>query len=123
MTRNILAVIAGSVSWTVLWLTFMAFLKSAGQLPAEPTAPVERTSSLLMLLVASIVFSIVAGYVAALIPRGATYGPVIALCALQLTLGVFFQLQSWKLMPVWYHLAFLLLLTPATLLGAALRLR
>ena len=122
MIRYILAVIAGSLSWTVLWLSFMAVLKSAQQLPTEPTAPVDRTSTLLMLLVGSVIFSIVAGYVTALIAGGSTYLPIIFLCALQLTLGVFFQLQAWQLMPMWYHLAFLLLLTPATLIGGWLRL-
>jgi hypothetical protein len=42
---------------------------------------------------------------------------------IQLGLGIFFQSQAWQLMPLWYHVPFLLLIVPATLLGARLRLR
>ena len=47
----------------------------------------------------------------------------MVLCGIQLALGLVFQAQAWKLIPVWYHLSFLLLLAPATLLGAWLRLK
>ena len=123
MIRNILAVIAGSAAWTVLWLGFIAVLKSASLLPADATRRVEAAPSLMLLLAGSVVFSIIAGYFAAAITTSGTYTPVLVLCALQLALGIFFQAQSWKLMPIWYHLPFLLLLVPATLLGGWLRLK
>ncbi|CAN5725111.1 hypothetical protein BH20VER1_BH20VER1_25650 [soil metagenome] len=123
MIRNILAVIAGNVAWTVLWLSYNALLKSFGALPADSAAPLTRTPPLLMLLVGSVVFSVVAGFLTAAIATGQTYWPVLVLCAVQLAMGLFFQLQFWQLMPLWYHLPFLLLLVPATLLGAWLRLK
>ena len=70
------------------------------------------------MLVASVLFCIGAGYVTAAIAPGVGYWPVLVLCGIQLALGLIFQTQAWKRMPVWYHLSFLLLLAPATLLGA-----
>jgi hypothetical protein len=36
--------------------------------------------------------------------------------------GAFVQSRVWKLMPLWYHLSFLLLLVPVTLAGAWIHL-
>ena len=123
MIRNILAVIAGSAAWTVLWLGMNAALRSASLLPADATKRIDAAPPLLIMLVGSVVFSIVGGYVTAAIANGETYKPVLVLCALQLAMGIFFQAQAWRLMPLWYHLPFLLLLVPATLLGGWLRLK
>jgi hypothetical protein len=38
-----------------------------------------------------------------------------------LGVGMFVQAQYWYLMPLWYHLAFLLLLVPACMIGSRLR--
>lgn len=84
---------------------------------------IESAATLSLLLAGSVVFSIIAGFLAAAISAGQSYGPVLVLCGIQLAMGLFFQLQFWKLMPVWYHVPFLLLLVPATLFGAWLRLR
>lgn len=123
MIRNILAVVAGNLAWSALWLGSNALLKSAGQLPSDPAARIESASTLSFLLVNSVVFSIIAGLLAATISTGQSYWPVVVLCGVQLAMGIFFQLQSWKLMPVWYHLSFLFLLVPTTLFGAWLRLK
>ena len=122
MIRNILAVIAGSAAWTVLWLGMNAALRSASLLPADATKRIEAAPPLLIMLVGSVVFSIIAGYVTAAVAVGGGYTPIYVLCALQLAMGIFFQAQAWQLMPLWYHVPFLLLLAPATLLGGWLRL-
>jgi len=122
MTKNILAVFAGIVAWTVLWLGSNAILKMLGQLPADSTKRVENISSLLLLLVGSVVFSIAAGFLTAHLSAGSGYGPPVILGLILLAMGIFFQTQVWQLLPVWYHLVFLLLLVPATLLGAWWRL-
>ena len=121
MTRNILAIIAGNVAWTVLWLGYNAILRTVGQLPLEQTRRVEHASALLLLLIGSVVCSIDAGLLTAKFSAGPSYWPVLVVCATLLAMGIFFQMQSWKLMPIWYHLPFLLLLAPATLFGAWLR--
>lgn len=123
MTKNILAVLAGIVAWTILWLGYNMILKMLGQLPTEPTTRVENPSTLLLMLIGSIVFSIVAGYVTAHVSAAAGYWPAVILGVTLLAMGIFFQTQSWQLLPIWFHFSFLLLLAPVTLFGAWLRLK
>lgn len=122
MIKNIVAVIAGNLTWTALWLGYNALLKSGGQLPSDANSRIEDGSTLSLLLVGSVVFSVIAGWLVATISARQSYGPVFALCGIQVALGIFFQIQFWKLMPVAYHLTFLFLLVPATLFGAWFRL-
>jgi len=123
MIRNILAVICGNVAWTALWLSYNALLKSGGQLPADATSRIESGSALSLLIVGSVVFSVIAGFLTAAISTRQIYWAVLVLCGIQLTIGIFVQLQFWKIMPLAYHLTFLLLLVPATLAGGWLRLK
>jgi hypothetical protein len=48
---------------------------------------------------------------------------VRALAALQLALGLVFEILFWDMTPVWYHVVFLALIVPATLYGGTLRAR
>ena len=123
MFRTVAAVVAGNFIWTALWLGLNALLRMQGLLPAEPTQRVDAPAPLGVMLIASVVFSIAVGWITTAIAGGNTYWAAIILAVIQLALGIFFQTQSWHLMPIWYHLPFLLLLVPATLLGAWLRLR
>ncbi len=123
MTKNILPVLAGIVAWTVLWLGYNMILKMLGQFPTEPTTRVENPSTLLLMLIGSIVFSIVAGYVTAHVSAAAGYWPAVILGVTLLAMGIFFQTQSWQLLPIWFHFSFLLFLAPVTLFGAWLRLK
>jgi hypothetical protein len=43
------------------------------------------------------------------------------LAVLQLLLGIGFEASAWNLMPVWYHLVFLALIIPATVMGGRKR--
>jgi hypothetical protein len=123
MIQNILAVLAGNIGWTLLWLSCNAALRSAGLLPAAANRQVETATPLLILIIASVLFSIAAGFVSSALAASTSYWPAIVSCAIQLTLGILFQTQAWKLMPVWYHLSFLSLVVPMTLFGAWLRLK
>lgn len=123
MFRTVAAVIAGNLIWTALWLGLNALLRMQGLLPADPTQRVEAPAPLAVMLLASVVFSVAAGWIATAIAGGHTYSAAIILALIQLALGIFFQSQAWHLMPIWYHIPFLLLLVPATLLGAWFRLR
>ena len=123
MLRNILAVVAGNLAWTILWLGLNAFLKQQTLLPADSATPVDRASALLLLLGGSVIFSVAAGWLATTVAASGSYWPAVILAVLHLAIGIFFQSQAWKLMPLWYHAAFLLLIVPATLVGAWLKLR
>jgi hypothetical protein len=120
MIRSIAAVMAGSVVWTVLWLGWNAVLGIFFPQASGGLIPIDSLPLLLLLLAGSVVFSVTGGYVTArTAPRSPT-AHVIALGVLQLLLGIFFELQSWNVLPVWYHLVFLALLIPSTLAGGRL---
>ena len=123
MFRTVAAVIAGNFIWTALWLGLNALLRVQGLLPADPTQQVDGPVPLGVMLLGSVVFSIAAGWITTAIAGGNTYVAAIILALIQLALGIFFQSRAWHLMPLWYHLPFLLLIVPATLLGAWFRLR
>jgi hypothetical protein len=123
MARKILAVIAGFALWSGLWLAFNAVQKKMGLLPADQQGQLNDTSALLMLLLASVICSLAAGYVAALVLGGKRFLPIYILSALLIAVGVFVEAQLWRLMPGWYHLSFLIFLLPATLAGAWLRFK
>jgi hypothetical protein len=127
MIRKILAVIAGSALWTVLWFGCNALLKSVGLLPAfDGSARFNAPLPLGLLLLSSIVFSVLAGYTTAALAGGddrSRLGTVWVLAVLQLLFGIFAQAQFWNVLPLWYHLLFLLALVPATIVGGRLRVR
>ena len=123
MGRSIGAVLAGSAVWSVLWVvTAQAVMSlSPSSMTAQGGAANAGVSA--MFLAFSVVYSILAGYVTATIARGRAWPHVMALGVLQLALGLFFELTSWNLSPVWYHLTFLALLIPGNLAGGWLRTR
>ena len=123
LIRSILSVVAGSVVWTTLWLIYNAVLKKVGILSLDDSSSVEDWRPLSLLIAGSVFFSIGAGYITTLISRsnGLTHAWILA-CA-QLALGVFVEVQYWRVLPFWYHALFLLLLVPATLFGGYLKLK
>ena len=66
------------------------------------------------------VFSIAAGYVAATLAKENSRSPLY-LGVLLLLVGIAFQAAAWNRIPLWYHLPFLLLLIPMSVLGGKLR--
>ena len=121
MLRQVLAVLAGFILWSVLWLAYNAFLIKLAVLPHDQTQPLRETSPLLALLVGSVMATLAAGYSAAVTGKSTSMRPIAALGLLLLAVGIFVQLQYWSLMPLWYHLIFLSLLLPACIAGARLR--
>jgi len=119
--RRALAVIAGFVLWSVLWLCFNVGLNKFGIIPAALTEPLVRAGPLAALLIGSIVLSIISGYVTASIAGPPASPAVATLGVLLLLTGIYFQSKVWHLMPLWYHLTFLVLLIPMCFAGARLR--
>ena len=75
---------------------------------------------LLFVLLLSIVCSLVAGMVAAWLGKQNAAQAVLITGVLLVLTGVGVQASVWSLMPVWYHLSFLLLILPVAMLGARL---
>ncbi len=121
MLRLIASVVAGFVLWSILWLGFNQVLIHMGVVPAQPVGAIDATGVLITLLLGSVIFSIVAGYVAAMIARTSRQTAVLVLGVLLLLVGAFVQWQYRDLMPYWYHIAFLVLLLPMCLIGGRLR--
>lgn len=119
--KRFLAVIAGFILWSVLWLCFNVGLHKFGLLPAALTQPLMAPAPLLALLAGSVILSLLSGYLAAAI-AGAPSAPAVAVLGVLLVLtGIYFQSRVWHLMPLWYHLLFLILLIPMCFAGARLR--
>jgi len=119
MLRQILAVVGGFALWSVLWLLLGQILTASGLRPS-PGEPVTASVPLTVLLLGSIMISLLAGYVTAAISRTRGDKVAVALGLVLLVVGIFVQVHYWQLMPLWYHLAFLICLVPACIAGARL---
>jgi hypothetical protein len=114
--KKVLGVVAGYAVWTVLFLGGSAALRSAfgvseiESFVANPSIPL-----LVLLLLLSFATSFVAGAVTARI--AGVGAPVLILGGLLLATGIPVQIASWNLLPVWYHLVFLVMLVPMTVVG------
>ena len=121
--RAAVAVLVGFGIWTVLWL---GGASAVGALfPEEMQAYTDgqglhATAPLATILALSIVASLAAGASAASVARQRAFGASFALGVLLLLVGLGVQVSAWDAMPVWYHVAFLVLLLPVTLSGARL---
>jgi hypothetical protein len=121
--RSIAALVSGYVLWTVLWLGGNAGLRAAGTLPGDLTRPVLAPMPLFALLVLSVVCSLSSGYVAGAVLRSSSIRTVALLGVLLFATGCFVQSTVWHLMPLWYHLVFLGMVIPVTLVGGVVRKR
>ena len=71
----------------------------------------------MLVLILSMIYSVVSGWAAARIARERAFASSVALGVLLLVVGIGVQMQYWDVMPLWYHLLFLVALVPAVLLG------
>jgi hypothetical protein len=122
MVRSILAVLAGIVIWAVLWVGGNAILATllAEQYKAEKK---DYVPMLLLLIVLSFIFSILAGYLTARLAQRKEIAHTLVLGVLQLAMGIAAQMANYEALPLWYHIIFLLLLIPGNLFGGMLRAR
>ena len=132
MLRIILGVVAGFIAWSIVWVGSDQVLISlspawygahqvgfqAAMFNQQPFTP--DTSILLMHLVRSVLISIMAGFIAAVVAGENRRSP-LALGIVLLLFGIAVQAMAWSYLPVWYHLIFLLLLIPMTILGGKLK--
>ena len=132
MIRIILGVIAGFISWSIVWvgsekilstiwpewyganqLAFEAAVSSGGAFTAD-------TTILLMNIVRGSIISVMSGFLASLIAGENKRSPLI-LGFLLVAFGLLVVVMSWSYVPVWYHVIFTALLIPMTILGGRLR--
>ena len=128
MLRIILGVIVGFILWSVLWAGSDALFSMISPEGYGKTSQDFRTAVadkmpytldstvLIMLLIKSVIVSIISGFVAALIAKE-NVKSTLGLGILLLIFGIFIQALHWNYMPLWYHIPFLVLLIPMTILG------
>ncbi|MCB0063410.1 MAG: hypothetical protein KDE19_14915 [Caldilineaceae bacterium] len=122
MIRLGLAVIAGFVLWSALWLGGSALVRAFFADAVAGDGSVSDRRLLLLLLLLALIASIGAGYLALLVAQATGLRAAWILGVLLLVVGIGVQSQYWAVLPLWYHLNFLILLLPATLLGGWLRM-
>jgi len=116
--RNLLALLAGYALWTALWLggDVAARVLWPDAYPADfPETPMSATTPLVATLALSVVCSLAGGRLTGTVAK--RRGPVWILALLLLATGIGVQASAWSALPLWYHLPFLALLVPVTLLG------
>ena len=131
MVRIVLGVIAGFLSWMIVWVgsekvlsaiwpegfgvhqrAFEAAIKDGGQFTADTTLLVTH-------VVLGSVVSLMSGFLAALIAAEHTRAPLI-LGILLLAMGLLKMVMSWPYVPLWYHVVFTALLLPMAIIGGRL---
>ena len=132
MVRIILAIIVGFIVWSILWVgsdfVLMAispdwYGKHQTDLEAAALSQTPFMSDSLVLIIAlirSVIFSIISGFLAASIARENTKS-TLGLGILLLLFGIYIQTIFWNNAPLWYHIPFLALLIPMTILGGKLK--
>lgn len=120
--RVVMGVVAGVVLWSVLWLGGNAVAVSAMPDLIATGERVDHLGVLLGYLGWSMILSVLAGYVTAALAELAAMRAVWILAFVLLAMGVFFETSSWDLTPTWYHIVFLALLVPMTVLGGRMKI-
>jgi len=132
MLRIILGVVAGFIAWSILWvgsdqilISFSPSWYGNHQYGLEAamqnrTAFTPDTAILLMHLGRAAIISVMAGFIAAVV-AGENRKTPIALGVLLLIFGAAVQAYAWSYIPIWYHIIFLGLLIPLTILGGKMK--
>jgi hypothetical protein len=129
--RIVLGVVAGFIAWSIVWVGSESVFGSLWTDYAAHTVEAERalingesldTSSTILFvnLFRSFITSIIGGYMAALV-AGEYRRVTMILGIILVAVGVGVQYMYWNLAPAWYHVSFVLLLYPMTVLGGRLR--
>ena len=123
MLRAPLIILAGFLVWTVLWLGGNAILSTIFADLFREDGSTDNGGILILLILLSLAYSILAGYLVARFSIPHSMRQALILGLILLAVGIFVQSQFWALLPIWYHLTFLILLVPGTYIGARIFLR
>ena len=132
MLKIILGVVAGFIAWTILWLGSDQLLVSFSPgwygnhqhsfetAMENKTSFVPDTTILLMHLGRALIITIMAGFIAAIVAGENRRAPLV-LGVLLLLFGIFIQAMAWSYLPIWYHIIFLGMLVPVSVLGGKMK--
>jgi len=110
--------IGGFVAWSIICISIntLVFLSFPSFFNEDGTSPFITIN--ISMLALTLVYSLIAGGVNALIADTHHRRHAAVLSLLQLTVGTAVQASYWDLLPVWYHLSFLALLPLGIMAGA-----
>lgn len=123
MKRAILAVTGGYLLWTMLWLGGNQIFFAAAAEIIRARQPYSAMGPLAALIALSMLCSIAAGLATATVAEQSMRFAVPIMAGLLLITGGAVQLSLWPLLPLWYHLTFLALIVPTSMLGGRLAAR
>ncbi len=132
MLRIILGVIAGFITWMIVWVgsekvlsaiwpewfgaqqrAFQAAIENGGQF-------VPDTSFLLTQIICAAIVSVMSGFLAVQVAGESQRTPLI-LGILLLALGSVKAVMSWRYVPIWYHILFTAILILMAIMGGKLK--
>ncbi|MEP6903102.1 MAG: hypothetical protein ABJA66_15225 [Actinomycetota bacterium] len=132
MGRIILGVIVGFIVWLFfllgsdfIWIAMSPDWYGKHQTALEAavknkTPFMADSTILIIVLIRNIIFSMIAGFVAALIAKE-NFKSTLGLGILLLAFGIFIHSMFWSNAPLWYHFLNLLVVIPMTILGGKIR--
>lgn len=132
MTRIILAVIVGFVAWSIMWVGservlsiaspdwFGAHQSAFEKATRNKEAYTPATTILIFNIVRGIIVTIITGFLAALI-SGENRLSTPILGVLLVAFGLVVVVMTWRIIPLWYHVLFTLMLIPMTIAGGWLK--
>jgi MFS family permease len=123
IARGFGIIVLGSMLWGLGWNLAGAVARMLWPEHLDPGTRIEHTGILVGLLAVSILLSLAVGALAARLGGVDARRTLVALALVQLAIGSGVQASVWQLLPLWYHLIFLVAIVPATLAGGALVLR
>ncbi len=123
MGRSILAVLAGFLAWSILWVVSNIVIAGAFPEAFAEDGSTQSVGLLALLLFDSAAFSILSGWLTGVVAKVKQVAHGIALGVALLAVGIAVQAGYWDVLPIWYHLIFLALLLPMATLGGRLAVR
>ena len=117
MWKAVVAVVAGFILWSVIWVggnQLLARLSPKHFQPPSGESP--SVTALIVMLALAVVCSVASGALAGRIWRQGM-AHVWVLSGILLAVGIMVERGYWTVLPLWYHLAFLAILVPLTIAG------
>ena len=132
MLKIVLGVIAGFVAWSVLWVgtdqviamaspAWYGAHQDAFALAMGTGQPFTADTTILgMHLIRAVIITLMGAFLAAFIAGENRRTPAF-LGVLLLLFGIMVQAMAWNYLPIWYHLIFLGLLIPVSIIGGKIK--
>ena len=119
MLRSVIAVLSGPVVFGAVCVPTNYLIVKLFPSQFDKNWVTTHTGLLALLVGLTLLYAGASGFVGASIARDHVTWHIVAMCVLQLAIGIAVQRQSWDALPLWYHYTFFALLVLGILLGAA----